>query len=66
MRYPKRVFNINESITRNNMRDYERMLDKMHKAREEEEKKIGRRMTIKERFDFCNNFEKTYYVNNGK
>lgn len=62
MRYPKRLFNINENITRNNISDYERMLDKMHKARKEEEKKMGRRMTIKERLDFRDNFEKCYYL----
>lgn len=63
MRYPREIFSINETITRNNMREYDRMLDKMHTAQKQEEKRLGRRMTFKERIDFCNNFEKNYYLN---
>lgn len=62
MRYPKRIFNINETITRNNMREYDRMMDKMYTARKDEERKMGRRMTLRERAEFNENFEKNYYA----
>ena len=60
MYYPKELFCINESVTRENMRKYDQMMDKMYAARKAEEGKLGRRMTLKERYEFNKVFEKTY------
>ena len=60
MYYPKEIFSINEDVTRKNMRDYDRMMDKMYEARKAEEVKLGRRMTLRERAEFNDNFEKNY------
>lgn len=58
MYYPKELFSINENVTRNNMRKYDQMMDKMYVARKAEEKKLGRRMTLKERYEFNKAFER--------
>jgi hypothetical protein len=47
-------------ITRANMRRYDEMKEKEYQARKEEEKKLGRKMTLRERAEFCRNFEENY------
>lgn len=60
MYYPKEIFCINENVTRANMRRYDEMKEKEYQARKAEEKKLGRKMTLRERAEFCRNFEKNY------
>lgn len=60
MYYPKYVYHKNENITRENMRKYNEMQDKIYKARKEIESKTGHKMNAKERYQF----EKEWRNNN--
>ena len=54
--YPSYVYNINENITRNNMKEYDKKCDEAYKAIKEKEKQIGRKLNCKERYEISKQY----------
>ncbi len=57
MQYPREVFSVNEDVTRKNMRDYENRLDKYYAEKAEQERKLGRKLNLKERYELRKEFD---------
>lgn len=55
--YPKWVYDKREDITRENMRRYDRQMEELFEARMAKEKELGRKLTIKERYEMSKEYE---------
>lgn len=55
--YPKWVYDKREDITRENMRRYDRQMEELFEARMAKEKELGRKLTIKERYEMSKEYD---------